>query len=42
MRKLRILGKEVPVILVVSVLLASVGSAALLTVYGVITANVTV
>lgn len=42
MRKLRILGKEIPAILVVSVLLASVGSATLLTYYGVITANITV
>ena len=42
MRKLRILGKEMPVILVVSVLLASIGSAALLTYYGVITSSITV
>jgi hypothetical protein len=42
MRKLRILGKEIPVILVVSVLLIGVGSATLLTYYGVITANITV
>jgi len=42
MRKLRILGKEIPVIVVVSVLLIGVGSATLLTYYGTITANVNV
>ena len=42
MRKLRILGKEIPVIVVASVLLVAVGSATLLTYYGVITSNITV
>ncbi|MCX6814736.1 MAG: hypothetical protein NTY20_03755 [Candidatus Aenigmarchaeota archaeon] len=42
MKKLRILGKEIPVILVVSVLIIGVGSATLLAYYGTITAQVTV